>query len=95
MIGHYALVVDRVPELPKHESGVRRMVSDAGGVEYHAFESLTAASQDPDAVGVLEGDDGGQIYAVFPIRLIACEEAVLGLGRRARRNASVSARQAR
>ena len=32
---------------------------------------------DPDAVAIFEGDDGGQIYAVVPVSQIACPETSL------------------
>jgi hypothetical protein len=64
-------------QLPDHESGLRRMMSDAHGSGYKAFETLEEARKDPDAVAVFEGDDGGQIYAVVPVSQIACSESVL------------------
>ena len=71
---------DRVikPEpLRDHESGVRRMVSDASGAPYVAFKSLEMARRDPDGVVVLEGDDGGQIYVVARVSKIRCSEEAL------------------
>jgi len=67
-----------VPDrLPAHESGLRRMLADADGTEYQAFQSLAEAKDDPDGVVILEGDDGGQIYLVAPAALVACSEDVL------------------
>jgi hypothetical protein len=60
--------------LPEHESGVRRMTSDAQGEPYVAFESLEAARAAPEGVVVLEGDYGGQIYMVVPARLVRCRD---------------------
>ena len=69
---------DRVSKsLPNHESGVRRMMSDASGAPYVAFESLEAARRDPDGVVVLEGDYGGQIYVVARVAEIHCSEEAL------------------
>lgn len=62
-----------------HESGVRRMISDTGGPSYQAFSSLVEARQRRDAIVVLEGDDGGQIHAVFPAAMVRCSEGELGV----------------
>jgi hypothetical protein len=64
-------------QLPEHESGLRRLVADAYGSDYEAFESLEDAMKDSNAVAVFEGDYGGQIYAVVPIAEIACSEEAL------------------
>src|SRR5450432_1888588 len=58
--------------LPDHESGVRRMVSDAKGIPYQAVHSLVEAKSFNDGIVVLEGDDGGQIYVVCPASLVLC-----------------------
>ena len=63
--------------LPSHESGVRRMVSDAEGVDYKSFETLSEAQNHPNTIVVFEGDDGGQIYLVCPVALIKCNETKL------------------
>lgn len=63
--------------LPEHESRVRRLMADAAGEEYVAFHSLAEAQQDPDGVVVLEGDDGGQIYAVVPASRVICRPDTL------------------
>jgi hypothetical protein len=63
--------------LPANESGVRRLVADAHGSEYHALESLAQAREFPDAVVVLEGDYGGQIYVVAPVHMVQCDEPSL------------------
>ena len=58
--------------LPEHESGVRRMVSDARNVPYQAVHSLDEAKSSSDGTVILEGDDGGQIYIVCPASLVQC-----------------------
>src|SRR5258705_3195629 len=63
--------------MPDHESGVRRMMSDASGAPYVAFKSLEMARRDPDGVVVLEGDYGGQIYVVAMVAPIRCSEETL------------------
>ena len=55
-----------IDRLPDHESGLRRLIADSTGGEYRAVRSLDEARAQPDGFVVLEGDDGGQIYAVFP-----------------------------
>lgn len=57
--------------LPQHES-FRRMVADSHGTDYRSYKSLDQAKQDQDAVAILEGDDGGQLYVVIPVRQIQC-----------------------
>jgi hypothetical protein len=58
--------------LPQHESGVRRMVSDAKGLPYCPLHSLEEAKSVSDGVIIFEGDDGGQIYLVCPASLVNC-----------------------
>lgn len=65
--------------LPNHESGLRRMIADAAGVPYVALRSLEDARQAPDGVVILEGDDGGQIYAVVRAVAVNCPEPTLQL----------------
>lgn len=62
--------------LPEHES-FRRMVGDAHGVAYRSYQSLDEARQDEEAVAILQGDDGGQIYVVIPIQEIRCSAVAL------------------
>jgi len=63
--------------LPKHESGVRRMVSDARSVTYEPLRSLAEAKSFGDGFVILEGDDGGQIYVVSPASLVECSADAL------------------
>ena len=59
-------------------SQMRRMVAESHGVEFRTVDSLRAAhAGDPGFWAILQGDDGGQIYAVFPVELIRCDESVL------------------
>lgn len=64
-------------ELPSHESGLRRLISDSVGGDYVAFTSLAEAQQHSDAVAVFEGDDGGQIYAVVLVSEVVCGQPTL------------------
>jgi hypothetical protein len=63
--------------IPPHESAVRRLAADAGGGAYRALRSLAEAQAVDDGVVVLEGDLGGQVYAVFPARVVRCSETRL------------------
>jgi hypothetical protein len=64
-------------EIPEHESPVRRMMADAHGTPFHPLRTLDEARQHDDGVAVLQGDWGGQIYAVIPVRMIRCSEHTL------------------
>ena len=64
-------------EIPEHESPVRRMMADAHGGTYVAYESLDEARRDPDGALVMEGDYGGQIYLGCPLRVVGASEAAL------------------
>jgi hypothetical protein len=63
--------------LEPHESGVRKLVAETRGESYRALSSLDEAKQHEDAYVVFEGDDGGQIYAVFPAAVVDCDEPTL------------------
>jgi len=63
--------------LLRHESGLRKLEAEAAGSEYLSFVSLDAAQHDPEGVVVLEGDEGGQIYAVCPASLVRCGQDAL------------------
>lgn len=73
-LGQHVPVVDR---LHPDESGLRRLIADAHGTRYQALTSLTEAKVHEDGVVVLEGDDGGQVYAVFPARAVKCDAEAL------------------
>ncbi len=59
-------------EIPEHESPVRRMMADAASTPFHPLHSLDEARRHNDGVAILQGDWGGQIYAVIPARMIRC-----------------------
>ncbi len=63
--------------LQEHESPLRSMMAEAGMISYHPLRSLEEARSYDDGVVVLEGDDGGQIYAVCPARLVSCSSETL------------------
>jgi len=59
-------------EISEHESPVRRMMADASGTPFHPLRTLEDARQHDDGVAILQGDWGGQVYAVIPARTIYC-----------------------
>ncbi len=59
-------------EIPEHESPVRRMMAEADGTPFHPLRTLDEARQHDDGVAILQGDWGGQIYAVIPAPMIRC-----------------------
>lgn len=71
------LRADRPELLVEHEDGLRRMMADAAGEPYAAWETLAEARRDPYAVAILQGDDGGQLYVVVPVRYVRCSENAL------------------
>ena len=64
---------------PEHESALRRMMADAQGQPYAALRSLSDAKGATDGVVILEGDDGGQNYAVVRAANVKCTEETLQL----------------
>jgi hypothetical protein len=50
------------------------LAADAAGAGYRALRTLAEAREVDDGVVVVEGDLGGQIYAVFPAALVGCDE---------------------
>jgi hypothetical protein len=61
----------------EHESGLRRLLAEAEGLSYRAFRSLDEARRDELGAVILEGDDGGQIYATCPASRVGCSQAAL------------------
>ena len=64
-------------DIPEHESPVRRIMADAHGTPFHPLRTLDEARQHDDGVAILQGDWGGQIYAVIPARMIRCSPDAL------------------
>lgn len=60
-----------------HGSPLRSLIGEATSTGYTSFDSLAHARRDPHGVVILEGDDGGQIYVVAPVRLVRCSEEFL------------------
>ncbi len=61
-----------------HASPLRSLMSLASGTPYVSFKSLDLARSDPEGLVILEGDEGGMVYLVFPATEVVCSEEVLG-----------------
>jgi len=55
----------------EHESSVRKIIDRDN---YNSFKNLNEAKKYGDSFLIMEGDWGGQIYLVYPVKLIKCEE---------------------
>jgi hypothetical protein len=64
-------------ERASQDSPVRHLMGATGGPDYRSFGTLVEAQAHPDGCVVLEGDDGGQIYAVFPAHEVLCGQPTL------------------
>ena len=53
------------------------MMADAGQSPYLPLHSLEEAKAAPDGVAILQGDDGGQIYAVCRASRVSCSADIL------------------
>jgi len=69
--------VENIEVLSEHESGVRRLISEANNIPYSPLQSLEEAKLLSDGVVILEGDYGGQIYIVCPASLVECSSETL------------------
>ncbi len=68
--------------LPRHESGIRRLCSEAYGTSYHPLRSFTEARADDDGVVILEADFGHQILAVGRVSCVgSTPQALLQLAK--------------
>lgn len=63
--------------IPEHCSPVRFMVSQAIGAPYKPVMNFTEAKNIDNAVVIMEGDWGGQIYLTCPMNLVKCDEETL------------------
>ena len=61
----------------KKQSPLRSLMSEANNIEYRGIDSLKNAKKTKNCYLVMDGDDGGQIYLVFPAKQINCNEVVL------------------
>jgi hypothetical protein len=53
------------------------MMAEAQGTPYRFYATMEEARSDPEAVAVLEGDEGGTIFAVIPVGMVRCSTEVL------------------
>jgi hypothetical protein len=72
--GQYACVS---ADSSEHESGLRKLMADSHGYEYDSSRTLAEAKAHDDSVVIIEGDDGGQIYAAFLASEVGCTEDAL------------------
>lgn len=63
--------------IPPHHSPLRHMMAETKGQAYEPLRNLQEAQAADDAVVIMEGDWGGQIYLVCPVRLVHCSEEAL------------------
>jgi hypothetical protein len=57
-----------------HQSAARLMMAESKGDTYRSFRTLAEAKAAPVAAVIIEGDDGGQIFATCPAALVRCSE---------------------
>ena len=77
MADHMKKKISKAWNLSEHESGLRKLEAETAREQYVSFASLREAQNDPEGVVILEGDEGGQIYAVCPASLVRCSEETL------------------
>lgn len=63
--------------LPKHISGVRKLVAQSKGEKIWALKNFEEAKKHKDAYLIMEGDYGGQIYLSIPVRLVKCSKIIM------------------
>jgi len=64
--------------IPEHHSPVRHILNEAHGNSNNGFlGNFNLAKETPNAYVIMEGDWGGQIYLVCPIKMIKCDEEQL------------------
>jgi hypothetical protein len=63
--------------IPRGYSPIRFAMSEVCNIEYKPIEDFEEALNTEDAVLVMEGDFGGQIYLTCPMKLVRCSEEAL------------------
>lgn len=56
--------------IPDSNRAVDFMVTKAEGLEYKPIENMEEARNTPNAIVVLDGDYGGQVYATCPVKYL-------------------------
>lgn len=59
-------------KIPDHHSPLRHILSEAHGIPHQSIESLEEAKNYENAYLIMEGDYGGEIYVVCPVKIIRC-----------------------
>jgi len=58
----------------KKQSPLRSLMAEANKSVYKGINSLEKARKTKNSYLIMEGDDGGQIYVVCPVKLIQCDK---------------------
>jgi|SRR3989344_658229 len=63
--------------IPNYQSAVRRVLSESKKLNYSPLRNLIEARKYNDSYLIMEGDYGGQIYLVVPVKIVKCSEIKL------------------
>jgi hypothetical protein len=72
------MAADDSHEIPLHHRPFEDVLAAKLGYTYIPYDSLDAARVDKDAIVILSGDDGGQVYLTCPVAKVECSESSLG-----------------
>lgn len=64
--------MEKEKSILRHESPIRRVIAEKNNEEYRSVKSLEEARKN-NALLIMEGDYGGQIYLSCPVKLIKCD----------------------
>ncbi|ANY67864.1 hypothetical protein BBD42_16325 [Paenibacillus sp. BIHB 4019] len=64
-------------KIPDHHSPLRHILGEAHGIPHQSIDSLETAKNYENAYLVMEGDYGGEIYLVCPVKIIRCSSQTL------------------
>ena len=68
---------ERSQEIPPHERPFAGIMHGKLGYEYVAYKSMDEARADQDAIVILTGDYGGQVYLTCPLVKVQCSQPIL------------------
>lgn len=68
---------DDLPEDASHERPFEDLIAARLGYQYVAYRTMDEARTDDDAIVILQGDDGGQIYLTCPLNKVRCSQDCL------------------
>jgi hypothetical protein len=60
--------------IPEYHRIVSHVLTDAHNLPYFPLKSIEEARNYDDSFMIMEGDDGGQVYVVAPVKLIRCSK---------------------